>query len=71
VEVDTDIVTMIPKVFGMYRHSGVQVVIDSDEAGDIYLSYFIVFLFFLLCIFCCFSVFLLRLLFERNTVLKN
>jgi hypothetical protein len=33
VEVDSDIVTMIPKVLGMYRHAGVQVVIDSDEAG--------------------------------------
>jgi hypothetical protein len=34
VEVDSDIVTMIPKVLGMYRHAGVQVVIDSDEAGE-------------------------------------
>ena len=33
VEVDTDIITMIPKVFNMYRHAGIPVVIDSDEAG--------------------------------------
>ena len=33
VEVDTDIITMIPKVLGLYRHAGIPVVIDSDEAG--------------------------------------
>ena len=33
VEVDTDIITMIPKVLGLYRHAGIPVVIDSDETG--------------------------------------
>ena len=35
VEVDTDIVTMIPKLLGQYRHAGIPVVVDSEEAGSI------------------------------------
>lgn len=34
VEVDSDIVTMVPMVIGMYRHAGTPVVIDSDESGE-------------------------------------
>jgi hypothetical protein len=41
VEVDTDIVTIIPKVFRMYRHAGIPVVVDSDEAGDLYMYIYI------------------------------
>ena len=33
-EVDSDIVTMVPMVIGMYRHAGTPVVIDSDESGE-------------------------------------
>jgi Lipase (class 3) len=35
VEVDSDIVTMVPMVIGMYRHAGTPVVIDSDESGEL------------------------------------
>ena len=33
-EVDSDIVTMVPMVIGMYRHAGTPVVVDSDESGE-------------------------------------
>lgn len=44
VEVDTDIVTVIPKVFRMYRHAGIPVVVDSDEAGKFYRSAYMYYL---------------------------
>jgi hypothetical protein len=38
VNVDGDLVTMIPKIFGFYRHVGIATLIDEDEKGDMILN---------------------------------